>query len=112
MPKYSQSEDEFVTGQSVPAQLAGAGPATRAVEAPAMQRRQELDAREMSSPIALLTANSLLGNMQPGDVLRVVTGNERRTMAEFQALARHTGHYLISQTETPGGILHLLKRRH
>lgn len=114
MSRLSPGEKEFLASSQ--AELAGAEapavPVALAAASPdAGEAAEVMDARGISSPLPLLRAHRALRTMRAGQMLRVRT-SARETLAEFQALAKYVVAYeLVSQEETGGEFVHLLRRR-
>lgn len=63
-----------------------------------MNYTQQLDARHLTCPQAVLRAKSLLAEMKSGEILRVVA-TDPGSARNFHAFAKQTGHQLISYGE-------------
>ncbi|MCZ2293203.1 MAG: sulfurtransferase TusA family protein [Burkholderiales bacterium] len=71
---------------------------------------RELDTRGLNCPLPILKTKKTLGEMQAGEVLRVVS-TDPGSMRDFQAFARQTGHELLEQTTEGSEFIHVLRRR-
>lgn len=71
---------------------------------------RELDTRGLNCPLPILKTKKMLGEMQAGEVLRVVS-TDPGSMRDFQAFARQTGHELLEQTTEGSEFIHVLRRR-
>jgi tRNA 2-thiouridine synthesizing protein A len=59
---------------------------------------KDLDARGLNCPLPILRAKKALGEIQSGQVLRVVS-TDPGSVKDFAAFCKQTGHELLSQTE-------------
>jgi tRNA 2-thiouridine synthesizing protein A len=59
---------------------------------------KELDARGLNCPLPILRAKKALGEIQSGQVLRVVS-TDPGSVKDFAAFCKQTGHQLLSQAE-------------
>jgi tRNA 2-thiouridine synthesizing protein A len=75
-----------------------------------MQFDKELDTRGLNCPLPILRTKKALTDMNPGDVLKVVSTDPGATK-DFQAFARQTGHELIYAAEANQEYLFLLRKR-
>ena len=71
---------------------------------------RELDTRGLNCPLPILKAKKALGDMQSGEVLKVVS-TDPGSMRDFQAFARQTGNELVEQNASNDEFVHLLRRR-
>ena len=72
---------------------------------------KEVDARGLNCPLPILKAKKALGELQSGDLLRVLA-TDAGSMRDFQAFARQTGNELVEQQAGAGGeFVHVLRRR-
>lgn len=63
-----------------------------------MNFAQQLDARQLTCPLPVLRAKSVLAEMKSGEILRVVA-TDPSSVRNFHAFAKQTGHQLISHGE-------------
>jgi len=70
---------------------------------------RELDACGLRCPLPLLKAKLALRDMNPGEVLRVLT-TDGGSVRDFQAYAQLSGHVLMAFTEKDGIYCYLLKK--
>lgn len=73
-----------------------------------MQIDRELDARGFNCPVPLMKAKKALGEMQCGQVLRVLA-TDGGSMRDFLAYARQAGHEMISQEHVGREYIHILR---
>ena len=59
---------------------------------------KDLDARGLNCPLPILRAKKALGEIQSGQVLRVVS-TDPGSVKDFAAFCKQTGHQLLSQSE-------------
>ena len=59
---------------------------------------RELDARGLNCPLPILRAKKTLGEMQSGQVLRIIA-TDPGSVKDFQAFAKQTGNELLSSAE-------------
>jgi tRNA 2-thiouridine synthesizing protein A len=71
---------------------------------------KDLDARGLNCPLPILRAKKALGEMQSGQVLRVVS-TDLGSVKDFQAFSKQTGNELLSQSEGGGEYTFFLKRK-
>ncbi len=72
---------------------------------------REVDARGLNCPLPILKAKKALGELQSGDLLRVLA-TDAGSMRDFQAFAKQTGNELVEQQAGAGGeFVHVLRRR-
>ena len=71
---------------------------------------RELDTRGLNCPLPILKTKKTLGEMQAGEVLRVVS-TDPGSMRDFQAFARQTGNDLVEQQTLGADFIHVLRRR-
>jgi len=60
-----------------------------------MNFAKQLDARELTCPLPVLRAKSVLSGMKSGEILRVVA-TDPSSVRNFHAFAKQTGHQLVS----------------
>ena len=72
---------------------------------------KEVDTRGTVCPLPILKAKKALADMTSGQLLKVIA-TDPRSMQDFQAFARQTGHALVEQSGNPAGeFVHYLRRR-
>lgn len=71
---------------------------------------KQLDARGLSCPLPILRAKKALGEIQSGQVLRVVS-TDPGSVKDFAAFCKQTGHELVSQAEADKEYTFLLKKK-
>jgi len=71
---------------------------------------KEEDATGLNCPLPILRAKKALAGMTSGQVLKVLA-TDAGSVRDFQAFARQTGNVLLSQDESDGVWIHLLRRR-
>jgi len=59
---------------------------------------KELDARGLNCPLPILRTKKALGDLQPGQVLKVLA-TDPGAVKDFQMFSRQTGHELLSHAE-------------
>jgi len=59
---------------------------------------KDLDARGLNCPLPILRTKKALGELQSGQVLRIVA-TDPGSVKDFAAFCKQTGHQLLSQTE-------------
>jgi tRNA 2-thiouridine synthesizing protein A len=59
---------------------------------------KDLDARGLNCPLPILRTKKALGEIQSGQVLRIVA-TDPGSVKDFAAFCKQTGHQLLSQTE-------------
>lgn len=60
---------------------------------------KDLDARGLNCPLPILRAKKALGEIQSGQVLRVVA-TDPGSVKDFAAFCKQTGHALLSQSQS------------
>jgi tRNA 2-thiouridine synthesizing protein A len=71
---------------------------------------KELDARGLNCPLPILKTKKSLADMQPGQILRVVS-TDCGSVKDMQAFANQTGNQLVSQEEQNGEYVFLMKKK-
>jgi tRNA 2-thiouridine synthesizing protein A len=71
---------------------------------------RELDARGLNCPLPILRAKKALGDMRPGQVLRILA-TDSGAVKDFQAFAKQTGNELLSHAEAHKVFTFYLKRK-
>jgi tRNA 2-thiouridine synthesizing protein A len=75
-----------------------------------MNIHKELDTRGLNCPLPILKAKKSLGELQSGQLLRVVS-TDAGSLRDFQAFARQTGNDLVEQQTIGSEFIHVLRRR-
>ncbi|OGA17309.1 MAG: preprotein translocase subunit TatC [Betaproteobacteria bacterium RIFCSPLOWO2_12_FULL_63_13] len=60
---------------------------------------KDLDARGLNCPLPILRAKKALGEIQSGQVLRVIA-TDPGSVKDFAAFCKQTGHALLSQSQS------------
>ena len=71
---------------------------------------KEIDTRGLNCPLPILKAKKALSDMQPGQLLKVVS-TDAGSVRDFQAFAKQTGNDLIDQQNVGSDFTHVLRRR-
>ena len=71
---------------------------------------RELDARGLNCPLPILRAKKTLGEMQSGQVLRIIA-TDPGSVKDFQAFAKQTGNELLSSAENNKEFEFYIKRK-
>jgi tRNA 2-thiouridine synthesizing protein A len=71
---------------------------------------KELDARGLNCPLPILRAKKALGELQSGQVLRLVS-TDPGSVKDFAAFCKQTGHELLSQAEANKEYTFFLKKK-
>jgi tRNA 2-thiouridine synthesizing protein A len=71
---------------------------------------KELDARGLNCPLPILRAKKSLGELQSGQVLKIVA-TDPGAVKDFQAFAKQTGNELLSHSEANKEFTFYLKRK-
>ena len=69
-----------------------------------------VDTTLSSCPLPILKAKKALGEMESGQLLKVVA-TDAGSMRDFQAFAKQTGNELVKQQTAGGEFIHVLRRR-
>ncbi len=75
-----------------------------------MDIAKEIDTRGLNCPLPILKAKKALGEIDSGQVLKVVS-TDPGSVRDFQAFAKQTGNELLEQQNLGKDFIHLLKRR-
>ena len=73
-----------------------------------VQIDRELDARGLNCPLPLMKAKKAMGEMQAGQVLRVVA-TDSGSMPDIRAFALQAGHEVIEQRNEGKEYIHILR---
>jgi tRNA 2-thiouridine synthesizing protein A len=71
---------------------------------------KELDARGLNCPLPILRAKKSLGELQSGQVLKIVA-TDPGSVKDFQAFAKQTGNELLSHSEANKEFTFYMKRK-
>ena len=71
---------------------------------------KELDARGLNCPLPILRAKKALGEIQSGQVLRVVS-TDPGSVKDFAAFCKQTGHALLSQSQSEKEFTFFLQKK-
>lgn len=71
---------------------------------------KELDARGLNCPLPILRAKKSLAEMQPGQVLKIVS-TDPGSVKDFAAFAKQTGNELLSSSENNKEFEFFMKRK-
>ena len=74
-----------------------------------MQIDKEIDARGLNCPLPLMKAKKAMGEMQSGQVLRVVA-TDSGSMRDFLAFAKQAGHEILEQQNVGKEYIHIMRR--
>lgn len=74
-----------------------------------MQIDRELDARGLNCPLPLMKTKKVIGEMQSGQVLRVVA-TDSGSLKDILAFAQQAGHAMVEQRSEGGEYIHVLRR--
>jgi tRNA 2-thiouridine synthesizing protein A len=75
-----------------------------------MDIHKEIDTRGLNCPLPILKAKKALGDLQSGQLLKVVS-TDAGSMRDFQAFAKQTGNELVEQQTLGSDFIHVLRRR-
>jgi len=71
---------------------------------------KDFDARGLNCPLPILRAKKALGEMQSGQVLRIVS-TDPGSVKDFPAFCKQTGNELVSQSEVNKEFVFFLKKK-
>jgi tRNA 2-thiouridine synthesizing protein A len=71
---------------------------------------KDLDARGLNCPLPILRAKKALGELQSGQVLRLVS-TDPGSVKDFAAFCKQTGHELLSQAAAEKEYTFFLKKK-
>lgn len=74
-----------------------------------MQIDKDIDARGLNCPLPLMKAKKAMGEMQTGQVLRVVA-TDSGSMRDFLAFAKQSGHEMLEQNNVGKEYIHVMRR--
>ena len=75
-----------------------------------MHADKEIDTRGLNCPLPILRTKKALGDVQSGQVLKVVA-TDPGSVKDFQTFARQTGHTLLSHAEANGEFTFFMKKK-
>ena len=75
-----------------------------------MQHDKEIDTRGLNCPLPILRTKKALGDVQSGQVLKVVA-TDPGSVKDFEAFSRQTGHQLLSRSEANGEFTFLMRKK-
>ena len=70
---------------------------------------RELDASGLNCPLPILRARKVLGDMERGQVLRVIS-TDQGSVKDFEAFSNQTNNPLLSSGEEGGKFVFMLKK--
>ncbi|HVB47565.1 MAG TPA: sulfurtransferase TusA family protein [Burkholderiales bacterium] len=71
---------------------------------------KELDARGLNCPLPILRAKKALGELQSGQVLKIVA-TDPGAVKDFQAFSKQTGNELLSHAEAGKEFTFFMKKK-
>jgi tRNA 2-thiouridine synthesizing protein A len=71
---------------------------------------KDLDARGLNCPLPILRAKKALGEIQSGQVLRIIS-TDPGSVKDFAAFCKQTGNELLSQTDADKEFTFFLKKK-
>jgi tRNA 2-thiouridine synthesizing protein A len=71
---------------------------------------KELDARGLNCPLPILRAKKALGELQSGQVLKIVA-TDPGAVKDFQAFSKQTGNELLSHAEANKEFTFFMKKK-
>ena len=75
-----------------------------------MQFDKEIDTRGLNCPLPILRTKKALGDVQSGQVLKVVS-TDPGSVKDFQTFSKQTGHTLVSHSEANGEFTFLMRKK-
>ena len=75
-----------------------------------MQFDKEIDTRGLNCPLPILRTKKALGDVQSGQVLKVVA-TDPGSVKDFQTFSKQTGHTLVSHSEANGEFTFLMRKK-
>ena len=76
----------------------------------AMQFDKEIDTRGLNCPLPILRTKKALGDVQSGQVLKVVA-TDPGSVKDFETFSKQTGHTLVSHSEANGEFTFLMRKK-
>lgn len=74
-----------------------------------MQIDREINARGLNCPLPLMKAKKIIGEMQSGQVLKVIA-TDSGSMRDFLAFANEAGHEMLEQQNVGKEYIHIMRR--
>lgn len=74
-----------------------------------MQIDREINARGLNCPLPLMKAKKAIGEMQSGQVLKVVA-TDSGSLRDFLAFANESGHEMLEQQNVGKEYIHVIRR--
>ena len=71
---------------------------------------KDLDARGLNCPLPILRAKKALGELQSGQVLRVIA-TDPGSVKDFAAFCKQTGHEMLAQAEANKEFTFFMKKK-
>lgn len=75
-----------------------------------MNFEKDLDARGLNCPLPILRTKKALGELQSGQVLRIVA-TDPGSVKDFAAFCKQTGHTMVSQAEADKEYTYFIKKK-
>jgi tRNA 2-thiouridine synthesizing protein A len=75
-----------------------------------MQFDKEIDTRGLNCPLPILRTKKALGDVQSGQVLKVVA-TDPGSVKDFETFSKQTGHTLVSHSEANGEFTFLMRKK-
>jgi len=75
-----------------------------------MEFDKEIDTRGLNCPLPILRTKKALGDVQSGQVLKVVS-TDPGSVKDFQTFSKQTGHTLVSHSEANGEFTFLMRKK-
>ena len=75
-----------------------------------MQFDKEIDTRGLNCPLPILRTKKALGDVQSGQVLRIVA-TDPGSVKDFEAFSKQTGNELLSHAEAQKEFTFFMKRK-
>lgn len=74
-----------------------------------MQIDREINARGLNCPLPLMKAKKAIGEMQSGQVLKVIA-TDSGSLRDFLAFANESGHEILEQQNVGKEYIHVMRR--
>jgi tRNA 2-thiouridine synthesizing protein A len=74
------------------------------------QHDKEIDTRGLNCPLPILRTKKALGDVQSGQVLKVVA-TDPGSVKDFETFAKQTGHALLSHAENNGEFTFFMRKK-
>jgi tRNA 2-thiouridine synthesizing protein A len=75
-----------------------------------MQPDKEIDTRGLNCPLPILRTKKALGDVQSGQVLKVVA-TDPGSVKDFETFAKQTGHTLLQHAEANGEFTFFMRKK-